>query len=102
MPGAYVENYGVPADDGAVFLGRRASPMFLGLALMLWMARDATAGTARTGVCVGVACMWIGIGMTGLFEFARGAASISIVVAAVGEFFLAGLLLLAVRSQRRP
>ena len=31
-----------------------------------------------------------------------GAASISIVVAAVGEFFLAGLLLLAVRSQRRP
>jgi hypothetical protein len=39
-PGLYVGLYGAPADAGATFLGRRASPLFLGLAVFFWVLRD--------------------------------------------------------------
>lgn len=40
-PPSYVSLYGVVADDGAIFMVRRASPMFAGLAVLLWLAKDA-------------------------------------------------------------
>ena len=33
-PGAYMALYSVTADASAVFIGRRASPLFLGLAVV--------------------------------------------------------------------
>lgn len=87
--GFYVESYGVAADAGADFLGRRASPMFLGLAVLLWLGRDTAAGSARDAVCLGMAAMWAGIAATGLYEFAIGTAKPTIVLAAIAELALA-------------
>ena len=101
-PGSYVEAYGVAADPGADFLGRRASPMFLGLAVLFWMIRDAPPGPARRAVAWGVALMWVGIGLTGIYEFIRDTASSYTVVAAVIEAVLAGMLVAADRAQPRP
>lgn len=39
-PASYVATYGVVADAGGMFMVRRASPMFLGFAVMLWLARE--------------------------------------------------------------
>ncbi len=88
-PGSYTGTYGVAGDAGATFMARRASPMFLGLAVMLWMVRDAGAGPSRRAIGLGIAVMFAGIAATGLFEYARGVANHAIVVAAVAEIAIA-------------
>lgn len=88
-PGSYTATYGVDGDTGASFMARRASPMFLGLAVMLWMVRDAGAGPSRRAIGLGVAITFVGIAATGLFEYARGVANPAIVVAAVAEVLIA-------------
>lgn len=85
----YAETYGVTGDDGAVFISRRASPMFLGLAVLLWMSRDLPPGAARDAICSGMAVMWAGIAVTGLYEYATGFARFPIVLAAIAELGLA-------------
>lgn len=94
--GFYARTYGVTADLGAVFISRRASPMFLGLAVVLWMARDLPQGTARDAICIGMAVTWAGIAVTGLYDYATGVARFPIALAAVAETGLA-LAFLAVR-----
>lgn len=87
--GYYAETYGVTGDAGAVFISRRASPMFLGLAALLWMARDLPRGPGRDAICIGMAVMWAGIAVTGVYEFATGVAKPAILLAAVAETGLA-------------
>ncbi len=95
--GFYVQSYGVTADAGADFLGRRASPMFLGLAVLLWMGRGIGAGAARDAICYGMAAMWAGIAATGIYEFSVGTAQPMIVAAAALELVLAMAFLVARR-----
>jgi hypothetical protein len=97
-PGRYVETYGVASDAGAVFMGRRASPMFLGLAVTLWLARNAPQSALRMAVCYGVAATFLGIAATGLFEFARGQATGLIAIAAAAEMAIAAVFLVAART----
>ncbi len=98
-PATYVGTYGVVADAGADFMVRRASPMFAGLALLLWFARDATPSVLRTGVTASVALTFAGIALTGISAFQGGVASAMILVAAFGELLLAALLLIANRRR---
>lgn len=93
--GLYVESYGIGADAGAGFLGRRASPMFAGLAVLLWLARDLEPGRARDAVCFGMAIMWTGIALTGLYELAFGAALNTIGIAAIVELGFAAAFLMS-------
>ncbi len=96
-PGYYVDTYGVEPDAGASFLGRRASPLFLGLAVMLWMMRDLPRGTARDAVSIGMAFTWGGIAATGLFAFSTGTANANILIAAVVETAMAVSFVIARR-----
>lgn len=96
-PGSYPGTYGVATNPSAEFITRRASPMFLGLALMLWMGRNAPDSPLRQAVCIGIAVLFAGIAFTGMYEYGRGFASVAIVVAAAGELVLAGLFLRAAR-----
>ncbi len=93
--GFYVESYGLNADAGADFLGRRASPMFLGLAILLWMGRDLEIGRARDAICIGMAVMWAGIALTGTYEFVMGNARPTIVLAALVEAAFAAAFVIA-------
>jgi hypothetical protein len=96
-PGFYTEVYGVAADRGGDFLGRRASPMFLGLAVILWLNRNAPPTLQRQSISYGIATVFAGIAFTGLFEFGRGNASFNIVIAAIGEMLIAFAFLVAAR-----
>ena len=96
-PGSYVEAYGVTADRGADFLGRRAAAMFLGLAVILWITRNDAPTPSRQAISYGIATVFAGIAFTGLFEFGRGNAGINIVVAAAGEMLIAFVFLVAAR-----
>lgn len=96
-PADYVQTYGLLADAGADFLGRRASPMFLGLAVLLWLARDAPPSPLRRAISLGLAATWAGIAVTGLYEYGRGTADVLIVGAAAVEMVLAFLFLAAAK-----
>ncbi len=89
----YIGTYGLAPDAGADFMARRAAPMFIGLAVLLWWLRDLPAGTARDGVCFGMAALWCGIAVTGLYEFVRGQAGFAIVIAAAAELLAAAAFL---------
>lgn len=97
LPGNYLAVYGVPANAASEFTARRAAPVFLGLAVMIYLIRDAGPGPVRDAVCTGLAIVFAGIAFMGLFEYGRGYASFNIVVAACAEMTAAAVLLLARR-----
>ncbi|WP_019955081.1 hypothetical protein [Yoonia vestfoldensis] len=95
---AYVTTYGVAPSDGADFLARRAAPLFAGLAVMLWLLRGLPVGTARDGVCYGLATVWFGIAATGVYEFTMGQAEATILIAATAEV-IGGAVFVLVRRR---
>lgn len=98
-PDAYVRTFGLPPDAGAEFVGRRAAPVFLGLAVMCWSLRGLEAGPARRGFCLGMAVLWAGIAVTGLWDFWSGEAGAGILVAAFVEAGFCAAFLATLRQQ---
>jgi len=91
LPATYVATYGVEGDAGAIFMGRRASPMFLGLALLMWQVRDAPASSLRSTICWAMAVLFAGIAVTGIIEYLNGTAGAVILISALGELIVAAL-----------
>lgn len=98
-PAIYVGTYGVSADASELFMVRRASPMFAGLAVMLWLGRNAESSPLREALCYGLVVTFAGIGVTGIAAYLGGHASAIILLAAAGEFVLAGLFVAASRGR---
>ncbi len=92
VPQAYAPTYGVVADEGVQFLTRRASPMFIAPAIILWLAASAPRSGLRDGVVIGVALMWVGVALTGVVAWMQGIASPLILLAAALECTLAALV----------
>lgn len=84
--GLYTTTYGVAADDGTRFFGRRVAPILLGLAVMIYMARNAAPSPLRRAIALGMAVAFAGVGATGVLAFSQGVASFAILVAACTEF----------------
>ena len=91
-PGRYIAIFGVPMDEGGRFMGRRVAPLALGFALLLWMSRGLPVGEARNTICLVVAVTFVFVALTGLTEFARGAAGVTIVGAAICELAMAAAI----------
>jgi hypothetical protein len=89
VPGVYTATYGVPADTGGMFMGRRASPLFLGLVLMLWALRDHTDAAVQRAICRAMVVLFAGVAVTGIWAFADGTAAAPILLAATGELVIA-------------
>lgn len=92
-PTSYVGSYGVASDTEVAFMVRRASPMFLGFAVMLWCARNAGPSPLRNALAFGISVAFSGVALTGVFEFSRGGANNMILIAAAGELLIAALFL---------
>ncbi len=84
--GVYTGTYGFESDAGTSFLGRRFAPVLFGLAVMLYLARNASASPVRRAMVLGVAVAFAGIGLTGLWAYNTNAADPAILIAAVVEF----------------
>lgn len=94
-PGAYSQMYGVAADTGGTFLGRRAAPLFLGLAVFVFALRGADPGPLRDASVLAVAVTFAGIAVTGIAAYLTGPASFAVLVAAGLELGIAALWILA-------
>uniref|UniRef100_UPI0040470FDC hypothetical protein n=1 Tax=Yoonia sp. TaxID=2212373 RepID=UPI0040470FDC len=51
LPATYVGTYGIVSGTGSDFMARRASPMFAGFAILLWLARGAERSDLRDAIC---------------------------------------------------
>ena len=94
-PALYAPTYGIEASEGVQFITRRASPMFLGFATLLWALRDEAPSRLRDMVVIAMVVAFIGISLTGLYDFVRGYASQTIAIAALLETLMAVVLMRA-------
>lgn len=97
-PQVYLAGYDIEQTDSALFITRRASPMFLGLAYMMWAIRNMDPSPARRVITDGCAVLLLGIAVTGLYALATGAVGLKILVGAAVEIPFAAALL-AVRNK---
>lgn len=90
-PAVYMETYGVTADPAGIFMTQRASPMFLGFATILWLARDCRPSQLRSAICFGISAAFMGVALTGIADYVQGTATAMILAAAAGEIVFAVL-----------
>jgi hypothetical protein len=88
-PGLYAQIYGVEADTGGTFLGRRAAPLFLGLAVFLFALRGVEGGPLRDATVLAMVVIFVGIAVTGVISYLIGTASVAILVAPALEVTIA-------------
>jgi len=98
FPASYMGIYGVTATDAAAFISRRASPLLLGFAVLMWFARDLRLTPGREAIRLSVIVGFAGIAATGIAEFFIGNASWTILVAAAGELLIAAIFLWGIRK----
>lgn len=92
LPWAYTPTYGVPADTDVQFMTRRAAPLFLVPAGVLWVVATEPHSPLRDRLTLWVMAAFMGTAATGLVAFAQGVASWTILVAAVLECAMAAVL----------
>ncbi len=83
------------ADTGAVFLGRRAAPLFLGLSVFFWVLRNEGPSPLQDATAWAAALTFGGIAATGVWAYVGGTASFAILVAAGLETAIALALVFA-------
>lgn len=77
--------FSIEGSEAAKLLSRRAAMLFLGLAIITYLGRDAVHSALRQAVCVGMAATMFGLALTGTYEFARGYAGFGILLAVIAE-----------------
>ena len=75
----------IPEFDSAFFIARRAAMLFLGIAVICWLGRDALHSPSRQSVCRGLAVAMLGLACLGIFEYLRGFAGLGIGLAVITE-----------------
>ena len=86
-----MRDWGLEATEGPLVMGRRIAALYLGIAVMFFLGRDAPPSELRSAVCVGMGVALTLLAALGVFERAAGRVSSGIIVPAVIEaVFAAG------------
>jgi hypothetical protein len=84
-----LRRWGVPADASALLVGRRIGAIYVGLAVLLFLARGIQRSEAQMAVATGFAIALVLLGGVGVLEFVRGRATKGILISTAIEFLLA-------------
>ena len=84
-----VGRWQIEPTESVLLLGRRMGILYLGLALMFFLARSAPVSAARTALSAGAAVVLTLLPLVGVYELAVGHAGPGILVSIVGESLLA-------------
>ncbi len=86
-----LRDWGLEVTEGPLIMGRRIAALYLGLAVMFFLGRDAPPSTLRSAVSVGIGVALVLLAALGVFERAAGRVSSGIIVPALIEaVFAAG------------
>jgi hypothetical protein len=75
-----------------LLMARRMSALFLGISLLLWLARDAENSPLRRSVCAALSASMAALGLFGLWDFIQGSVGYGIWIAISAESFFAASL----------
>ena len=84
-----LKDWGLDPSDGSLVICRRLGAVYLGLALMFFLGRDAGPSELRSALCLGVGGMSALLAGLGFFERSAGRVSSGIVVPTIVEVALA-------------
>lgn len=90
--GGVLKEWGLEATAGALILLRRLGVLYLGLALMFFLGRNAAPSNFRSAVCLVIGGAVAVLAILGVFEFLARRASAGIFRSVVGEAALAAAL----------
>lgn len=79
----------IEEDSSAFFIGRRTAMLFLGIAVLSWVGRNAAHSESRQAICLGLAVSMFALALMGIAEYIRGFVGIGIFLAVVTECILA-------------
>jgi len=83
--------FSIEEYSSAFFIGRRAAMLFLGIAVITWMGRNAEHSESRQSICIGLSVSMFALALLGTIEYLRGYAGIGISLAVIIELVLAVL-----------
>jgi hypothetical protein len=78
----------IQGSESAFFISRRAAMLFLGMAVMSWIGRNALDSDSRQAICLGLSVTMFTLAALGLFEYFRGYVGLGIFLAVVTELGL--------------
>ncbi len=84
-----VGRWEIAPTESVILLTRRIGSLYLGLAVVFFLARPAPVSVARTALSAGAAVVTSLLALFGVFEFAVGHAAKGILASAAIEFLLA-------------
>jgi hypothetical protein len=79
----------IEPTEGVLLLGRRIGVLYLGMALMFFLARSAPVSVARTALSAGFASALMILALLGIYELTAGHVGPGILVSAAIEFLIA-------------
>lgn len=89
VPGLIYWIFELVGNDVSDLMAKRAAMLFLGIAVLIFLSRNASPSQLRANLCFGLAVMMAGLAGVGLFEFFRGAVGIGIWLAIMTEISFA-------------
>jgi hypothetical protein len=89
---------GVAMTPEGLLMARRMAALFLGIALILFLLRDAENSDSRRRVCASLSVSMAALALFGLYDFALGSVGYGIWIAITVETFFAVTLGLAARD----
>ncbi len=104
-PGLIFLLFGMPGGESAEIMSRRASMLFLGFAIICWLARNAEDSVLRQALSAGLSAAMLGLAGTGLFELVRGAVGPGVLLAVAAEVAIGSIyarVWLISRDHSRP
>jgi len=99
-PELYLSLYAVSYDAHMDFPSQRFAPVLVGVAGMLIVLSNQPPSRTLSQICLIAALVLFAVALTGVYHFAQGVASVSVLVAAASEVGLGLALLLAQKSAR--
>jgi hypothetical protein len=84
-----LKRWNVVGNPEALLVGRRLGAAYIGIALMLFLGRDAPGSELRDAVCLGLLVILAALAALGLLELKAGRAGRGILVSVVIEALLA-------------
>lgn len=92
-PQAFVEGFGLQPSLASTVLCRRASMLFLGFAVLLFLSSRSANLVTRRNIAISLAATMFGFASMGILELARGTVNSSVVMAATVEIVFGALYL---------
>lgn len=91
----------IQPTESVLLLGRRMGALYLGLSVIVFLARSAPVSAARTAVCTGAVVVCSLLAILGVYEFSAGRAGAGILASVLVEALLAlGYLWIVIADQR--